>query len=456
MSHDPSSALAPPTGASNRRWGFHRHAWHTPFTRAPWRRPTSSASESTGTLRFVDPSLERRFHDYQSEKFIVQSRVGIGLGILLYGGFHILDRYLCPEVATYSAIIRIGVVVPYFAIWLALSYRPFFKIHIQVYLAIGAIVAGLGHASLVLTMPSLPGSYYLGVTIILVVFIFTFSGLRLIPALFTSIVIFALFEVVEIINNNVTKAEIIFHNFVLVSMCFLGILSGYLIERYVRNEFVYDMRISQEKERAEQLLLNILPVRIADRLKAGELAIADSFPQATILFADIVHFTSLCSNKSPVDVAMMLNDLFGSFDVLVEKHGLEKIKTMGDCYVVAGGLPSERADHAEAVADFALDMQSVCSLYRTRQGEPVSMRVGIHTGAVSAGIVGRSKFIYDVWGDTVNTASRVESTCQIGRIQVTEALHERLSGMFRFTSRGRVALEGLGTVRMYYLEGRLG
>lgn len=408
------------------------------------------------SLRFADPYLEKRFFAYQSDKFILQSRIGIMLGILLYGGFHALDRYLCPDCATYSAIIRIGVVVPYFAIWLVLTYRAFFKRHMQLYLAIGAIVAGIGHSSLVITMPLLPDSYNLGVTTILIVFIFTFSGLRLIPALVTATVLLIPFELVEFFNDTLTTADIVFHNFVLIAIYMLGVLSGFIIERYVRNEFIYDIQISNEKAKADQLLLSILPVRIADRLKAGELTIADSFAQATILFADIVHFTGLCSNKSPVDVAVMLNDLFSSFDGLVEKHGLEKIKTTGDCYIVAGGLPIERPDHAEAVADFALDMQAAWRSYRTRQGEAVSMRVGIHTGAVSAGIVGRRKFIYDVWGDVVNTASRLESTCPTGRIQVTDALYEKLSGVFHFTGRGPIALEGLGTVQTYYLEGRLG
>ena len=153
----------------------------------------------------------------------------------------------------------------------------------------------------------------------------------------------------------------IHQNFVLISMYLLGVLGGFVIERYVRNEFITNLVISQEKAKSENLLLNILPMTIADRLKSGEPTIADSFQQATILYADIVHFSSFCSDKPPLAVVSMLNDLFGLFDLLVDKYRLEKIKTMGDWYIVAGGLPVQRDDHAEAVAHCALDMREHCA-----------------------------------------------------------------------------------------------
>ncbi len=249
------------------------------------------------------------------------------------------------------------------------------------------------------------------------------------------------------------RATIIYQNFVLISMYLLGVLGGFIIERYVRNEFINNIIINREKAKSEELLLNILPVTIADRLKAGEPTIADSFQQATILYADIVHFSSFCLDKPPSAVASMLNDLFSLFDLLVEKYCLEKIKTMGDCYIVAGGLPVQCDDHAAAVARCALDMRDTLRLYRTREGESISMRIGIHTGPVSAGIIGHKKFTYDVWGDTVNTASRLESSCQPGFIQASDAAYQALKAAFSFQERGQVRVEGLGDLRTYYLLG---
>ena len=406
-------------------------------------------------LKFADNSLENRFRAYHSERFMLQTRIGIGLGLLLYGGFFILDRYLTPASALYSAVIRLGIVVPYFGIWLALTYAGFFIKRMQLYIAIGIVIAGLGHFALQLLLPQLPDSYSMAVTIILVMFAFTFSGLRVWPALTTAVILLVPFEIIAMTDTKTSKATIIYQNFVLISMYLLGVLGGFIIERYVRNEFITNLVISQEKAKSENLLLNILPITIADRLKSGESAIADSFQQATILFADIVHFSSFCSDKPPSAVVSMLNDLFSLFDLLVDKYRLERIKTMGDCYILAGGLPIHRDDHAEAVAYCALDMRDALRLYRTRDGESISMRIGIHTGPVSAGIIGYKKFAYDVWGDTVNTASRLESSCQPDFIQASDAAYQALKAAFSFQERGQVCVEGLGDLTTYYLLGQL-
>ena len=209
-----------------------------------------------------------------------------------------------------------------------------------------------------------------------------------------------------------------------------------------------------EEEKVERLLLNILPFSIAERLKEEEGTIADSFPDVTILFADIVDFTKASAAISPEEMVATLNEVFSAFDQLAEKHGLEKIKTIGDAYMVVGGLPDPRLDHAEAMAEMALDMQT--ELARINEGRtiPISVRIGLNTGPVVAGVIGTKKFLYDLWGDTVNTASRMESFGVSGRIQVTEATYQRLRERYEFEERGTIAIKGKGEMMTYLMVRR--
>ncbi len=211
---------------------------------------------------------------------------------------------------------------------------------------------------------------------------------------------------------------------------------------------------ARERERAEQLLLNILPASIARRLQEGEGLIADHFPEATVLFADIVGFTELSAGISPQAVVGMLNRIFSSFDQLASDYGLEKIKTIGDAYMVVGGVPAPRIDHPEAVAEMALQMIQKCEELNRGADISVAMRIGINTGPVVAGVIGIKKFIYDLWGDTVNLASRMESHGVSGQIQVTEAVYERLRDKFEFTPRGEIEVKGRGQQAVFLLRGR--
>jgi adenylate cyclase len=209
-----------------------------------------------------------------------------------------------------------------------------------------------------------------------------------------------------------------------------------------------------EQMRAENLLLNILPRSIADRLKAETRTIADQFTSASILFADVVDFTPLAERLPPADVVGVLDDLFSHFDVLAERYGLEKIKTIGDCYMVASGVPSPRPDHARALALMALDMQAaMCSVDEIGH-LGLELRVGINSGPVVAGVIGRKRFLYDLWGDAVNTASRMESHGTSGRIQITRATKELLEDEFVCEPRGAIPVKGKGEIEAWYLVGR--
>ncbi len=219
-------------------------------------------------------------------------------------------------------------------------------------------------------------------------------------------------------------------------------------------EQAYLKKLAEEQEKSERLLLNILPEAIAQRLKRGESTIADSFADVTVLFADIVNFTKLSANLSPAQLVEILNEIFSAFDELAEKYELEKIKTIGDAYMVVGGLPTPRNDHAEAIANMALDMQNIIGQFHLQGNEPVQMRTGINTGAVEAGVIGTKKFTYDLWGDTVNTANRMESHGIAGKIQVTVATYERLKDKYIFEERGIIDIKGKGEMLTYFLTGQ--
>jgi adenylate cyclase len=209
-----------------------------------------------------------------------------------------------------------------------------------------------------------------------------------------------------------------------------------------------------EQERSEGLLLNVLPAPIAARLKRGEQIIADDFAEVTVLFADLVDFTRRSRDATPERVVQILDDLFSALDKLAERYGLEKIKTVGDAYMVVGGLPEPRPDHARAVADMALAVREEVPRHLDPAGQPLAARIGIDTGPVVAGVIGRRKFSYDLWGDTVNVASRMESTGVPGCIQVTDRVHRALGDGYRFERRGPVQVKGKGELVTWFLAGR--
>jgi guanylate cyclase len=216
-----------------------------------------------------------------------------------------------------------------------------------------------------------------------------------------------------------------------------------------RAEALSALRIEQDK--AENLLLNILPRSIAEKLKADSTTIADQFDAASILFADVVDFTPFSERLQPAEVVGILDHLFTHFDVLAERYGLEKIKTIGDCYMVAAGVPAPRADHAEALAQMALDMREAMRSEDEVGHLGLELRIGINSGPVVAGVIGRKRFLYDLWGDAVNTASRMESQGTPGQIQVTRATYELLRDDFVLERRGTVSVKGKGEMETWYL-----
>ena len=222
-----------------------------------------------------------------------------------------------------------------------------------------------------------------------------------------------------------------------------------------RATLIAEEALDKAHARSESLLLNILPPAIANRLKAQTGTIADGFAGVTVLFADIVGFTKMSARLPPERVVEMLDGLFCIFDDLADRLGLEKIKTIGDCYMIVGGLPELRADHADAVAEMALAMIDAVHAAGTHIGEPIDVRIGMHSGPVVAGVIGKRKFTYDVWGDTVNVASRMESHGVPGHIQLTSTTQRVLAGKFQMTRRGMIEVKGKGEMETWFLDGRV-
>jgi len=235
-----------------------------------------------------------------------------------------------------------------------------------------------------------------------------------------------------------------------VTVLFVAVLVLYV--RLLADNAEAELEVANQ--RSEELLLNVLPEEIADRLKAGEVVIADRAEHVSVLFADLVDSTPMSEQLSPRQMVEVLNDIFTPFDDLADGLGLEKIKTIGDAYMVVGGLPVARIDHLEAIADMALAMKREIVSHTVDGFGPLQMRYGIHSGPVVAGVIGKRKFSYDLWGDTVNTAARMESHGVPGHIQVTAAVRDALAGTHRFEERGPVEVKGKGTLTTYYLIGR--
>jgi len=248
-------------------------------------------------------------------------------------------------------------------------------------------------------------------------------------------------------------------NFTAISVMIYALLWYFSAEKNKLRDLVdatHD-EVRRERDRSDRLLLNILPPAIAERLKRNEVNIAQGHADVTVMFADIVGFTRMTEELSPVETVQILNDIFSIFDDIADSHGVEKIKTIGDAYMASAGLDTGAQVHyAEAVAGMALDMQARMAEYRRRSGERVELRIGIGTGPVVAGVIGKKKFIYDMWGDTVNVAFRMAADAPVGGIQVDFTTHRRLQGRFEFGAAHEVDMKGKGRTQVFPLVSRRG
>lgn len=278
-----------------------------------------------------------------------------------------------------------------------------------------------------------------------------FQRTRIAVAWFAAYSLIALASTMQDIASGAPLQQVLLYceNVLLVSSLAFFSMRFFVIERDKAQS-----ALEREKARSEALLLNILPAPIAERLKASHQTIADGYAEATILFADLVGFTKLSTKATPEHLVEMLNRLFSRFDELSGRYGVEKIKTIGDAYMACAGVPVAREDHAEAVADMALAMHEALEAHNREFHSELQLRIGINTGPVVAGVIGLKKFIYDLWGDTVNLASRMESHGIPNRIQVSAATWERLRDRYEFEARGTIEVKGIGLIETYFLKGR--
>ena len=244
--------------------------------------------------------------------------------------------------------------------------------------------------------------------------------------------------------HNVITALVVINSLIVTTYLILGIYY------FVWQNEILSRKVLGEQARSESLLLNILPKEIVAILKIENRVIADQFDSATILFADVVNFTPMSAKMTPVELVELLNEVYSYFDLLVEKYGLEKIKTIGDCYMVAAGVPRRRPDHALVLTSLAIDIRDYVSQHEFR-GHNLSFRIGLNSGSVVAGVIGQKKFAYDLWGDAVNTASRMESHSTGGSIQVTESTYDLIKEEFACDPRGTIQVKGKGEMSVWFV-----
>ncbi|MCH7573909.1 MAG: adenylate/guanylate cyclase domain-containing protein [Candidatus Marinimicrobia bacterium] len=401
----------------------------------------------------LSSELEQEFRLHYAHNSLRQIRAGAILGLAMIDSFAIYDYFYVPEAYLASWVVRFAYLTPVILLWLWSSYRPRFITHMQPISMVILILVGLGYLWMGLLAPPESMMPKFGGPMLLTLFIYTASKLWLSYASLAGWSVL-LAHMTGLGLSGQLDGPTMVEGFIFFSAAnLLGMIAAFQLERSFRRDFIQAKEIEIERNRSDALLLNILPAPIADRLKAHEAPIADGFEDVTILFADIVGFTQLSATLSPSKLVEMLDALFTQFDELSEVHELEKIKTIGDAYMAVSGLPEPNENHAENAARAALAMLQVTRDFIGPDGQQIKVRIGLNTGPVVAGVIGSRKFIYDLWGDAVNIASRMETHGLPGAIQVTETTFRILDKNFNLEARGLQEIKGRGRLETYLLLG---
>lgn len=410
------------------------------------------------SLRFADKAAERRFQDQYLRDNLPYIRVAHVVAIAAWAFFGL---YRSGGVITdFHVILHFGVAIPIVAASLALTYARWYA---QVWQsAIVALVVVNSAGAEMHRLVSGQGPQWDDVISLMLVLALTYTLLRLqyMYAVSAAALVIGYFTATSVLLRHGPGIDVVAADIYLVAFAVIGTAGAYALERFARVLFLRERQLDRERERGDRLLRNILPEVIIGRLKtpdprSGTSHIAQCHPDVTVLFADLVGFTEQAASTDPEDVVTALDEVFSRFDQLADRFGLEKIKTIGDAYMAAAGVPAPRPDHVAAAAAMALEGRERVSVLRWPSGTPVGLRIGIACGPVMAGVIGRRKFAYDIWGDTVNTASRLESSAAPGSIQVSEAVYERLATDYLFSEPYVVHLKGKGPTRARTLTGRL-
>jgi class 3 adenylate cyclase len=407
-------------------------------------------------LRFCDPALESAF---QADRFRlnlgnIRFAFLAGMGLWVAWGVLLRPHILALSDQRLDLVMRYGVFIPMLVFGLALTYTPFFgRIWegVSVAIAVATILLWVYYASHVLTLPAEYG--YVGV-ILITAFTYTLLRLRFVLVVLITVIGIAAYLPYAFTARYIVDVSRVLATLYLVSFGTLGGLAAYRTERFTRQLFLRERQLDQERLRSEGLLLNILPQAIVEQLKtsSGE-RIAEAFDQVSVVIADAVGSTEQAARSSPEEFADALDELFRRFDESAERHGLEKIKTIGDAYMAVAGAPIPVADHAGAAVAMAVDILAQAGQVRWPSGDPIAVRGGVATGSAVAGVIGQRKFAYDLWGDTVNLASRLEEYGKPGQVLVSESTARQLTDRYDFGPAQILDLKGKGPTPVRVLIG---
>jgi adenylate cyclase len=408
-------------------------------------------------LRFRDTALETAFRDDRFRHNIGNIRFAFVAGIAFWLAWGLILR---PHILALSdrrldAIVRFGVFIPMLLVGLGLTFTPVFRRIWQgmsVVIALTTILVWVYYISHVLTLP--PEYGYVGI-ILITAFTYTLARLRFILVVLITVIGIAAYLPYAFTASYIVDVTRVLATLFLISFGVLGGLAAFRLERFSRQLFLRERQVDRERERSDSLLLNILPQAIVEQLKTSpDGRIAQAFDQVTVVIADAVGSTEQGARSSPEEFAAALDELFRRFDQIADEHGLEKIKTIGDAYMAVAGAPVPMEDHAAAAASMALDILAEAGQVRWPSGDPLRVRVGVATGPAVAGIIGYRKFAYDLWGDTVNLASRLQESAEPSRALVSKPTAEQLGDGYEFGAPQIVELKGKGPTPARVLLGR--
>ncbi|MEE3372737.1 MAG: adenylate/guanylate cyclase domain-containing protein [Planctomycetota bacterium] len=397
--------------------------------------------------------LEKDYQEYIFADHVMPTAsliYGLLAGTLIAGT--VIDYLVVPDVFSTALALRFGLVLPIWTLNFVLTFTRLhqklrFTMSLFQVLSFSALVIYLGHIS------NTPGSVcYVTMPSLLALAGPVAHRFCTKEAFAISGGVLCLYLACEVLFLDSPLTVRNYFVFIFVVGWAWGTYFAWSADGNLRTTFEQRLIIERERARSESLLLNILPETIAHRLKAGTHVIADSFQEATVLFADIVGFTPLSDKLAPESVVEVLNELFSEFDSLTDSYQLEKIKTIGDAYMVAAGVPVKVEDHAPRAVALAVEMQKAVRRFSATRGVPLDIRIGVSTGPVVAGVIGVNKFHYDLWGDTVNTAARMESHGVPGAIHITGSTFDMLHGEYQATSRGEIQIKGKGTMPTWLIE----
>ncbi len=409
------------------------------------------------TLRFVNARLEDEYQTHFVNNILVINRIGLILALVMYASFLGIDALHKGQPFYILVLIRLGLVPASILAILAASFKPWYRDFFQNLIAI-PLATGVAGICAIEVLTDLPHDYFLYGLILMLLYNYLLSGLSLLYSSLIGCGMVAAFVGLSIVLEHSDWLTLIRSTAFLFSANCIGFVAHYLIERFDRVNFALmhqknqlSLSLVEAKAQQERLLQNILPSEIIQELSESGVVIPKNHLDVSVMFVDIVGFTQISRHAAANSIVEKLNHLFTELDRIIAKYNIEKLKTIGDCYMCAAGLGEQQKSHAYQCCSAALEILERVNQEESWFGTQLQVRIGIHSGPVVAGVVGESKFAYDIWGDTVNTASRIEKESQPNRINLSESTYQTIKGLFAVESRGKSSVKGLGPQSMYFL-----